>query len=137
MEKDGREGLSAFFGYLALIFFILANLYTPAKWIVKHKLVQDVQVLRKKLKTLFQIHVQCNIMMFIFAIIHAHYSSQINFFLVVPMLIFAWLIFGGAFMMTRLRMHKEFREYVRMLHAQQYLFWVAIVFLIIGHIIIG
>ncbi len=136
-EKGGNEGISGFFGWLALLFFIIANLYTPSKWIIKHKVIHDTQVLKKNLRNLFHVHIQCNVLMFIFALIHAHNASQGNIFLVLAMIIFAWLIVGGSLMKSKLNMHKDFRKYVQILHTQQILFWVAIVLLFVGHALMG
>ncbi len=135
-EKSGNEGLSGFFGYLALIFFIIANIYTPAKWVIKHNFIQDTQALKKNLPRLFNIHVQCNVVMFILAVIHAYNASQGNVFLVAAMLIFAWLIFGGTLMQSEIRLHKDLKKYLRILHAQQLLFGAAIILLVFGHVLL-
>lgn len=136
-EKSGSEGWSVFSGYLALLLFIIGNLYTPAKWVIKHRVSRDAQILKNNLKKLFKIHVQCNIWMFIFALIHMFTVSQGNIFLVLAMLVLAWLIVGGHLMQSKISMHKDFRKYMKILHAQQVLFGLVIVLLLIGHASLG
>lgn len=131
-----NDGLRKIFGYLALIFFIIANLYTPAKWLLKN-LIYGRDFLKKNMGDMLKTHIKCNIAMYIFAVIHMFNADNGNILLYIAMFIMAWLTIGGFLMRTKFDINKDVRKHARLLHAQKNLFWLSIILLLWGHAIVG
>ena len=124
------EEVSSFFAYIAAILFLVANAYYPARLISREfkplpKMV--VVFFRKYLKA----HIWLNLIAFVAMIIHCHYSEELNIFLVGTYIVTVFLTIEGIVMHYRLIPGEQ--KLLRMIHAQQLLFVVWIVLIVLGH----
>jgi hypothetical protein len=126
------EEVSSFFGFAAGILFIVANAYYPARLIAREfKPLPKAVVLffKKYLKA----HIWMNEIAFFAMIIHCHYSESegTNIFLDGLYIVTVFLTVEGLVMHYRLIPGEQ--KLLRMIHAQQLLFVVWIVLIVLGH----
>jgi hypothetical protein len=127
-----NDGVSDFFGILALLLFVIANAYYPARLIANRyrPWPKDIAVFFKKY---LDIHMTLNIVAFVAMTIHAHLTSERNFFLMASLLVTVWLIFAGILMRSKI-FSSDTKAQMRLIHTQQAVFivWLAVLFL--GHV---
>ena len=124
------EGVSSFSGYIAGILFIVANAYYPARLIAREfKPLPKAVVLF--FKEYLKAHIWMNEVAFFAMIIHCHYSEGTNIFLTGCYLVTVFLTIEGIVMHYRLIPGEQ--KLLRMIHAQQMLFVVWIVLIMLGH----
>jgi hypothetical protein len=124
------EEVSSFFGFAAAILFIVANAYYPARLIAREfKPLPKAVVLffKKYLKA----HIWMNEVAFFAMVIHCHYAEEMNIFLVGTYIVTIFLTIEGLVMHYRLIPGEQ--KLLRMIHAQQVLFAVWIVLIVLGH----
>ena len=124
------EEVSSFFGFAAAILFIVANAYYPARLIAREfKPLPKAVVLffKKYLKA----HIWMNEVAFFAMVIHCHYAEEMNIFLVGTYIVTIFLTIEGIVMHYRLIPGEQ--KLLRMIHAQQVLFAVWIVLIVLGH----
>ena len=124
------EEVSSFFGFAAAILFIVANAYYPARLIAREfKPLPKAVVLffKKYLKA----HIWMNEVAFFAMVIHCHYAEEMNVFLVGTYIVTIFLTIEGLVMHYRLIPGEQ--KLLRMIHAQQVLFAVWIVLIVLGH----
>lgn len=85
---------------------------------------------------LLKAHIKCNIIGFIFGIFHMFLEFQSNWMLYASMVIMAWLTFAGFLMRSKIDIHRDVRKYVRLLHSQVIIFWIMVLMLIVGHLMV-
>ncbi len=128
MTGDDLEGL----GSIAVILFIIANVYYPARWIVR---TNDLNVdLRKFFKNYMQIHVPLNAIGILLAIYHAHFADENNMLLQLSSLLMLGLAANGAIMYYYLPKGDQRRRQLIQLEQVLFAVWIGAVF--IGHAIL-
>ncbi|KJR43884.1 magnetosome protein Mad2 [Candidatus Magnetoovum chiemensis] len=117
----------------AVLFFIIANAYYPAKAIARHSNIEinDAEQFNKKY---LNIHILFNALGVISSFLHCHYTYQTNILLKISFILTLWLTFSGVLL------YLGYKEYgtikIKILSVQRYAFWLWIKLTIVGHIII-
>lgn len=119
------------FGHIALFFFVLANVYTPAKWMTKQ--FPENSAIKKSLADFLPVHIKFNILALIFTIFHMLTEYTGNLLLYLSMVMMLWLTMGGFMMRTQFQVPGALRQHARKVHAQLLIFWILIGLLIVGH----
>jgi hypothetical protein len=124
------EGLSSITGYISGVLFIIANAYYPARLFVRRykPLPKSVVLFFKKY---LEYHVWMNEVAFFAMMVHCHYSDEGNLALTGLYIVTVFLTIEGLVMHYRLIPSEQ--KLLRMLHAQQALFVIWILLIIIGH----
>jgi len=126
------EELSSVAGYISGVLFIVANAYYPARLISK-----QFKPVPKPVVLFFQkyldLHVWMNEVALFAMMVHCHYSEEGNLALTALYVVTVFLSVEGVVMHYRLIPSEQ--KLLRMLHAQQVLFVVWILLIIIGHVI--
>ena len=124
------EDVSWFSGYLSGILFVVANAYYPARLIIKRaKPVPKPVVLF--FKKYLDAHVWMNEVALFAMMVHCRYSDEGNLILYALYVVTAILTVEGLVMHYRLIPNEQ--KLLRMIHAQQMLFILWILLIIIGH----
>ena len=131
MDRSRRlEGLSSVTGYVSAFLFIVANAYYPARIIARRfKPVPKSVILF--FKKYLEMHVWMNEVAFFAMMVHCHYSDEGNIALTALYVVTIFLTVEGIVMHYRLIPSEQ--KLLRMLHAQQVLFVIWVLLIIIGH----
>ena len=132
MEKKGNETASAIFANLALFCFIVANVYTLAKSLIKKKL-RDRDV-KNSLANLLKFHILFNVLMFIFTLLHSHYAESTSVFLILSIIAMICLLINGSFLRYLPDINIQQRQ--NLLRAKQVLFGTCVFLLVLGHVLV-
>ena len=126
------EEVSSFFGFASGILFIVANAYYPARLIAREfkPLPKSVVLFFKKY---LKAHIWMNEVAFFAMVIHCHYSEGTNIFLTGLYIVTVFLTIEGVVMHYRLIPGEQ--KLLRMIHAQQVLFVVWVLLIVLGHAI--
>ncbi len=133
MEKNGNESASIIFGNLALLCFIIGNIYTPAKFLARKNSLVNRDA-KKSLAGLLNVHIVFNMACFILTVIHSHYAGATSVFLILSLVLMTCLVIGGSFL--KYMPKKDFSKRLYLIHTQQTLFGVTIFLLVLGHILV-
>ncbi|MEI6305677.1 MAG: hypothetical protein WCP33_02545 [Deltaproteobacteria bacterium] len=126
-----NEALSDFCGILAMILFVFANAYYPARLIANQfrPWPRQVAIFFKKY---LDLHMYVNIVAFVIMTVHAHYSEERNMFLYASLVVTVWLTIAGILMRNK-SFSSDTKKQMRMIHTQQYVFFLWLFLLFIGH----
>jgi len=119
-----------FMGTLAAVLFIAANAYYPARVIAKNYLPRSRGV-RSFFKRYLRLHIFLNLLALWALLVHDYYADERNIILLASMLATLWLIVVG--LMMHYHFSKIARKHLRLLHTQQFMFFVWIVLIVVGH----
>jgi hypothetical protein len=124
------DALSTVTGYLSGVLFIVANAYYPARLIARRfkPLPKSVVLFFKKY---LEYHIWMNEVAFFAMMVHCHYSDRGNLALTGLYIVTVFLTIEGLVMHHRLIPSEQ--KLLRMLHAQQALFVIWVLLIIIGH----
>jgi len=125
-KKGGNETWAGIFGNLGLLFFLIGNVYTPAKL-----LSTGNPALKEKLSEFLKFHVIFNVAAFACICLHALMAEAMNIPLIISLFLLIWLIVGGS--MLKSQSGPGMKRSLHLLHTQQALFGIMILLLIIGH----
>ena len=125
-----NEALSDFCGILAMILFVFANAYYPARLIANQfrPWPRQVAIFFKKY---LDLHMYINIVAFVIMTVHAHYSEDRNIFLYASLVVTVWLTIAGILMRNK-SFSSDTKKQMRMIHTQQYVIFLWIFMLLIG-----
>lgn len=131
--ENNNEVISNIFSYLALICFLIGNLYTPAKFLMNN--VSSVHLtIRKIMADLLEVHIGFNIMAIVFMCFHVYFAEDSNILLFLgSVMIMIGTIEG---FLLRFRLKKNTKKRMRLLHTQQALFCLTIFLFVAGHILV-
>ena len=133
MAFGEMETISNFFGLAAAVLFIVANAYYPARVIARNLTVWTSATslfFRRYLKA----HITLNLLAFLALIVHGHWAEERNFVLTASFIVSVALTLEGVLM--HYRMVPGMHKHLRLLHAQQTLFVVWVVLIVMGHSLI-
>ncbi len=125
--------MSETFGFLAVLLFIAANAYYPAKEIAKQYRPWTKEMTRF-FKQYLHLHAALNLVAFLFVIIHAHFAEpdEKNLILQITMVLTLWLTIAGVMMYYQVSLGLK-KKHLRIMHTQQVVFALWLVFIIVGH----
>ena len=125
--------LSEVTGMLALLLFVAANAYYPARMIANQyrPWPRDIAIFFKKY---LDIHMWLNVIAFVLMTIHAHFTDGRNIFLYGSLLLTVWLTFAGILMRSK-KFSSDTKKQMRMINTQQTFFYIWLMLLIIGHLV--
>jgi hypothetical protein len=131
-----RSDISDFFGQVALILYIIANIYLLVKYIrVKYKM-RNPELMRLSRK-LFKIHMVTNVAAFGATLVHYYYAEYWNIFLEISLYLLLWLNVAGFMLKGNFAKDKKVKKALRLLHTQQYVTVTLLLLLIIGHMLVS
>ena len=119
-------------GNLAMVLFLAANVYFPAKKIRIYYSLKNVQ---EDFNNLLIYHIWLNTSSFITTCIHCYVTIWSNKWLMFALFLMGWLTFGGFLMWIKYPPGKV-KKGVYILHTQQFLFFVMIFAMLKGHYVI-
>ena len=119
-------------GNLALVLFIAANIYFPAKRI---RLRYNLKNVQPYFNRLLVYHIWLNTAAFVAACIHAYVSLWANNWLFLALFIMGWLTVAGFLMWIKYQPGKV-KKGIYILHTQQILFFIMIFAMLKGHYLI-
>jgi len=124
------EEVSSVCAFVSGLLFIVANAYYPARIISRQfrPLPKSVVLFFKKY---LEVHIWMNEVAFFAMVAHCHYSDQGNIFLTGLYVVTLFLTIEGLVMHYRLIPGEQ--KLLRMIHAQQVLFVVWVLLIIVGH----
>ncbi len=128
-----REWIGEITGLVALLMFVAANVYYPARLIANQyrPWPRDIAIFFKKY---LDLHMWMNVVAFAVMSVHAYCTKDRNIFLYGSLLVTVWLTLAGILMRTK-RFSSDTKKQMRLIHTQQTIFVVWLVLLILGHIV--
>ena len=130
---EGQEGLSEFFGVLALGLFIAGNAYYPARQLARRFTAwtqETARFFRKYLK----VHMALNLGALPALLGHAYFAEESNPILWAAFLSTFWLT--GVGLMMHYKIPPGMGRQLRLLHSQQVVFVVWLVLILLGHMLV-
>ena len=131
-KAEVREELRDFWGWVSLILFIIGSIYVVMRGLIRKNKNKFAKMF--KINKWLIIH-EWTAVFFTFAVlIHWYYSDRGNNFLHLSLFIIGWLFLAGITLRSRV-IKGQAQKNLRLLHAQQFLFYLLIILLIIGHLV--
>lgn len=130
---EGSEGLSEFFGIMALLFFLTGNAYYPARQLARRFTTwtqETARFFRKYLK----VHIALNLAALAPLLGHAYYAEESNPFLWGSLISTFWLTVVG--LMMHYKVPPGMGRQLRLLHSQQIAFLIWLAMILLGHILV-
>ena len=119
-------------GNLAMVLFLAANVYFPAK---KIRIYYGLKHVQEDFNNLLVYHIWLNTSSFVATCIHCYVTIWSNNWLIFALFLMGWLTFGGFLMWIKYQPGKV-KKGVYILHTQQVLFFVMIFAMLKGHYVI-
>ena len=119
-------------GNLAMVLFLAANVYFPAK---KIRIYYNIKQSQNFYNKLLVFHIWLNTSSFIVTCIHCYVTLWSNNWLLTALFLMGWLTFGGFLMWIKYQPGKV-KKGVYILHTQQVLFFIMIFAMLKGHYVI-
>jgi len=124
------DRLCSLFGIAALILFILANVYYPARAISRRMGINSREI-NMFFKNYLKFHITANVIAVLLTAMHGHYADERSILLKLCMVVTIWLTVAGT--MMHYKYPKEMKKHLRILHTQRIMVFVWIGLIIAGH----
>ncbi len=118
------------FGNLGVLFFIAANIYYPAKMILKYYLPDNIE-LKNFLNNYLQAHIMFNMLGLWCILIHGHFVDERNVILRIGVFFAFFMMVMGGVMYYRRSKDLERAPIIHSIQQMVFLVWIVVV--IAGH----